>query len=92
MHLAKDGKGQPYLINGNGQRSGLGATTLKKKLAAIRKFASFLVAAGYHDVTISAGIMSPGTPTRSPPSPINKSTKPSCLKPNDGIISTTTRC
>lgn len=66
VHLSREGKGRPYLANGNGSNSGLSATTLKKKLAGLRKFALFLVEEGYHNINITASIKSPRVPKKEP--------------------------
>ncbi len=64
--LAKKGDGRPYNLSNTNSSSGLGATTLKKKLAAIRKFSLFLVDSKYHTVDITYGIKSPRIPKREP--------------------------
>jgi integrase/recombinase XerC len=42
------------------------ATTIKKKLAALRKFAAFVFEEGYHDRDITAGVKSPRVARREP--------------------------
>ncbi|MCL4418323.1 MAG: tyrosine-type recombinase/integrase [Actinobacteria bacterium] len=65
IHLAKNGSGRPYTFS-NSSNTGLGATTLKKKLAAIRKFSLFLLESGYHKTDFTNGIKSPRIPKREP--------------------------
>jgi site-specific recombinase XerD len=62
-HLARDGEGR---AKGAGATQGLSATTLKKKLAAFRKFAAYCVDQGYHFLDITAGIKSPRAPRKEP--------------------------
>lgn len=66
VHLSREGKGRPYLANGNGVNTGLSATTLKKKLAGLRKFSLFLLEEGYHEVNITSNIKSPRVPKKEP--------------------------
>lgn len=65
VHLAKNGQGRPYQ-NGNGNKNGLSAVTLKKKLAGLRKFTLFLVEQGYLETNITTSIKSPKVPRKEP--------------------------
>lgn len=66
VYLAKEGNGRPYLQNGNGNQKGISAVTIKKKLAAIRKFSLFLFEQGFHTTNIAANIKSPRVPKKEP--------------------------
>ena len=65
ISLAKTGSGRPSLPSAK-NTDGLSATTLKKKLAAIRKFSLFLLESGCHKADITAGIKSPRIAKREP--------------------------
>ena len=62
-HLSKEAPGRPYI---NSNEVGISANTLKKKLAALKKFAIFLVEAEYQTINITAGIKSPRVPKKEP--------------------------
>lgn len=64
-HLAKEASGRTY-VSGSSHEVGISANTLKKKLAALRKFATFLVEAEYHTTNITTGIKSPRVPKKEP--------------------------
>jgi integrase/recombinase XerD len=65
ISLAKTGAGRSSVSSAK-NTDGLSATTLKKKLAAIRKFSLFLLESGYHKTDITAGIKSPRISKREP--------------------------
>jgi site-specific recombinase XerD len=65
LSLAKTGAGRSSPSTAK-NTDGLSATTLKKKLAAIRKFSLYLLESGCHKVDITAGIKSPRISKREP--------------------------
>lgn len=67
IYLSKECQGRSYLDSSNGQlERPLAATTLKKKIAAFRKFAAFLTDCGSHTHNIALGIKTPRIPHKEP--------------------------
>lgn len=68
IYLSRECMGRFYLDGSNDKPAGLGlaATSIKKKLAALRKFALFLVESDYHNHNITNAIKTPRIPQKEP--------------------------
>ncbi len=64
MYLGREAPGRQ--VNGKGPQMGLAASSIKRKLAALRKFSTYLLEQEYHAVDITAGSKSPRVPKKEP--------------------------